>query len=84
MNSESDLQIWDNRNGTFLINCYSVEARAAMKMDTGKWSITVNNDEVFKVILWAMNHGFKISGALDLYIENLMNNEGKKITNPIK
>jgi len=66
-----DIQFWDNQDGTWVIDLYSDYARSKIR-EGQKWVARHFTDqEMFRILLWAMANEMLIDGPYDLTIDYL-------------
>lgn len=78
----ADVQIWDNRDGTWSVTPYTEKANRLFKTEFNLYAFKVEDSDALRVFLLCLSHGLVISPTLDAYLPSLMDNEGNKIQDP--
>jgi len=81
-NQPEDVQLWDNRDGTWMVTPYSSRARQLFEEQYGMVTFLVKDSDVFKVLLLCFSNGLLIGSVLDVYLPTLMDQDGNPVKDP--
>lgn len=77
-----DVQLWDNRDGTWKITWYTDRAAQLFKQEYGVYAFQVHESEIFKVYLLCQAHDLFVDLPLDVVLITLQDLDGNLIRDP--